>query len=334
MALSEKAAMQIDAAYFGPPAGAARAATAARRAGLTGLWIPETGHDPFLALLLASQAEPELHMGTAIAVAFSRSPMTLAQTAWDLAGLTGGRFHLGLGSQIKAHITRRFSMPWGSPVEQMREFILALRAIWAAFDGQAPLKFQGQHYQLSLLTPFFTPSNYGHPEIPVGLAAVGPKMTELAGELADFVVLHTFTNLAYLKDTTLPALGRGRQKSGRSASQLQRVGSLFIITGNAERKFKMEALVRQQIAFYGSTPAYRPVLEALGCGDLHDQLHAMSKQGQWQEMARLIPPAVMQACSLTAEPEELKAAIQERFNGVYDRVLVHLDPDDLMALGG
>jgi probable F420-dependent oxidoreductase len=325
--------MQIDAAYFGPPAGAAQAARAARRAGLNGLWIPETGHDPFLALLLASQAEPELQMGTAIAVAFSRSPMTLAQTAWDLAGLTGGKFHLGLGSQIKPHITRRFSMPWGSPVEQMREFIQALRAIWAAFDGKAPLKFQGQYYQLSLLTPFFTPSNYGHPSIPVGLAAVGPKMTELAGELADFVVLHTFTNLAYLKQVTLPALERGSQKSGRPGSELQRVGSLFIITGDAERKQKMEGLVRQQMAFYGSTPAYRPVLEALGCGDLHEQLHGLSKQGQWQEMARLIPPDVMQACSLTAEPDELKSAIQERFGGIYERVLVHLEPDDLMALG-
>lgn len=325
--------MRIDAAYFGPPQGAASAARSARKAGLNGLWIPETGHDPFLSILLASQAEPQLQVGSGIAVGFARSPMTLAQTAWDLAGLTEGKFFLGLGSQVKAHIVRRFSMPWGKPVDQMRELVLALRAIWSAFEGKGKLSFEGEYYKLSLLTPFFTPAPHAFPNIPVGVAAVGPKMTELCGELADFVVLHTFTSLRYLQEVTLPAIQRGLEKGGRQPEQLQRIGSLFVITGDAERQQKMEAAVRAQIAFYGSTPAYQPVLESLGHSELHAQLHQMSRQGQWQDMARLIPEDVLEAFSLRAEPGELSAAIEERFRGIYDRVLVQLSPDDLMALG-
>jgi probable F420-dependent oxidoreductase len=325
--------MRIDAAYFGPPQGAATAAQAARRANLNGLWVPETGHDPMLSCLLANQAEPELEIGTAIAVAFARSPMTLAQTAWDLAGLSQGKFHLGLGSQIKAHITRRFSMPWGKPVEQMREYILALRAIWASFDSGQKLNVSGEHYQLNLLTPFFTPAKHEYPCIPVGLAAVGPKMTELAGELADFIVYHTFTNIPYLKSVTVPALQAGLAKAGRKQEQLQRVGALFVITGDAARQRKMEMAVRGQIAFYASTPAYQPVLEAIGQGQLHPQMHEMSRQGKWAEMAMALPTEVVQAFSLRAEPCELKAAIEERFGDVYDRVLVHMSPEDLVALG-
>jgi len=325
--------MRIDAAYFGPPQGAASAAHSARKAGLNGLWIPETGHDPFLSILLASQAEPQLQVGSGIAVGFARSPMTLAQTAWDLAGLTEGKFFLGLGSQVKAHIVRRFSMPWGKPVDQMRELVLALRAIWAAFEGKGKLSFEGDYYKLNLLTPFFTPAPHAFPNIPVGVAAVGPKMTELCGELADFVVLHTFTSIRYLQQVTLPAIQRGLEKGGRQPEQLQRIGSLFVITGDAERQQKMEAAVRAQIAFYGSTPAYQPVLESLGHGELHERLHQMSRQGQWQDMARLIPEDVLEALSLRAEPKELSAAIAERFRGIYDRVLVQLSPDDLMALG-
>lgn len=325
--------MRIDAAYFGSPQGAAEAARAARRANLNGLWFPETGHDPFLSILLANQAEPELEVGTGIAVGFARSPMTLAQTSWDLAALTRGKFLLGLGSQVKAHITRRFSMPWGKPVEQMRELILALRTIWEAFEGQGKLKFEGEYYNLSLLTPFFSPSRHEFSKIPVGIAAVGPKMTELAGEVADFVVYHSFTNHTYLQQTTIPALQAGLQKAGRPASACQRLGSLFVITGDAERQVKMEAAVRAQIAFYGSTPAYAPVLEAIGFGDLHPRLHEMSRQGQWAEMARILPDEVLETFSLRAAPADLAKAIQERFGEVYDRVQVQLSPEDLLALG-
>jgi probable F420-dependent oxidoreductase len=325
--------MRIDAAYFGPPQGASAAAQAARRAGLTGLWFPETGHDPFLSCLLASQAEPQLEVGTGIAVGFSRSPMTLAQTAYDLAGLTQGRFFLGLGSQVKAHIVRRFSMPWGKPVEQMRELILALRHIWDAFEGKTKLNFEGEYYKLNLLTPFFTPARHTHGRIPVGVAAVGPKMTELCGELADFVALHTFTNLQYLRTVTLPNLEAGLQRAGRRPDELQRVGSLFVITGDEQRQQKMEAAVRQQIAFYASTPAYQPVLEAIGRGELHTTLHHMSREGKWADMAGVISDDVLDQFSLRAPADELGPRIRERFAGVYDRVLIQVSPEDLLALG-
>lgn len=325
--------MRVDAAYFGPPQGAAPAAHSARKAGLNGLWFTETGNDPFLSLLLASQAEPELEVGTGIAVGFARSPMTMAQTAYDLAGLTQGKFYLGLGSQVKAHITRRFSMPWGKPVEQMRELVQSLRAIWSAFEGKSKLDFQGEHYKLNLLTPFFSPQPHAYGNIPVGIAAVGPKMTELCGELADFVVLHTFTSADYVKQVTLPSLQTGLERGQRERKDIHVIGSLFVITGDAERQKKMEMAVRGQIAFYGSTPAYAPVLEALGHPDLSKQLHQLSREGKWQDMARLIPDDVLLALSLRADPKDLAAAIRERFDGIYDRVLVQLAPDDLMALG-
>lgn len=325
--------MRIDAFYFGRPEDAASAARAARKANLNGLWFPETGHDPFLSVLLASQAEPELQVGTGIAVGFARSPMTLAQTSWDLANLTRGKFLLGLGSQVKAHITRRFSMPWGKPIDQMRELIEALRAIWGAFEGKGKLSFQGEYYNLSLLTPFFTPARHAYTNIPVGVAAVGPKMMELAGECADFLVYHSFNNLKYIEQVAQPALEAGLAKGGRQARQLERMGSLFVITGDAETQKKMEITVRNSIAFYASTPAYKPVLDAVGFGDLHEKLHEMSRQGQWAEMAAYIPDEVLQLHSLRAPAKELPAAIQERFSNYYDRVCIQMDPADLVAMG-
>jgi probable F420-dependent oxidoreductase len=309
------------------------AAHAARRAKLNGLWFPETGHDPFLAALLASQAEPDLEVGTGIAVAFARSPMTLAQTSYDLAGLTRGKFYLGLGSQVKAHIVRRFSMPWGKPVDQMRDAIGALRAIWAAFESGGKLNYASEYYTLSLLTPFFSPTRHAYSKIPVGIAAVGPRMTELAGEVADFIAYHTFTTRQYLDTVTVPAVQAGLAKSGRPPQALERVGSLFVITGDAERKRKMEKAVRDQIAFYASTPAYQPVLESVGHGPLHTRLHALSREGRWDEMGALIPDEVLDAFSLTADPGDLAEAIRSRFAHYYDRVLIQVSPDDLMALG-
>lgn len=325
--------MRIDAFYFGRPQDAATAARAARQANLNGLWFPETGHDPFLSVLLASQAEPDLQVGTGIAVGFARSPMTLAQTSWDLANLTRGNFLLGLGSQVKAHITRRFSMPWGKPIDQMRELIGAMRAIWAAFESGGKLNFQGEYYQLSLLTPFFTPPKHDFMKIPVGIAAVGPKMMELAGECADFLVYHSFNNLKYIDQVAQPALDAGLAKAGRKAEQLERMGSLFVITGDAETQKKMEQSVRGQIAFYASTPAYKPVLDAIGFGDLHEKLHEMSRQGQWDEMARYIPDEVLELQSLRAEAKDLPAAIEERFSKYYDRVCIQIDPQELLAMG-
>ncbi len=320
--------MILDAVYSGPPRAAAEAAQLAVKAGMAGLWVPETAHDPFLSLLQARSAAPELLLGTAIAVGFARSPMTLAQTSWDMAELTDGKFWLGLGSQVKAHIVRRFSMPWGKPVEQMRELLLCLRRIWGSFDQGTKLEFQGDYYNLSLLTPFFTPERHQHGQIPLGLAAVGPRMTELAGELADFVVLHSFTNPDYLRTSTVPALEAGLERSGRPSSALTRVGTVFVITGDAETSQRLELEVREQLAFYGSTPAYAPVLEAAGYGELAGRLHQLSRQGEWQQMGRLLPAEMLERFCVRGPAAELEGLIEQRFQGLYDRVMLNLKPSD------
>ena len=304
-------------------------ARAAASAGLSGLWLAETGHDPFLGALVASQSAPSLEVGTGIAVGLARSPMTLAQTAWDLAALTGGKFHLGLGSQVKAHVTRRFSMPWQQPVAQMRELVGAVRAIWAAFDSGEALRFEGEHYRLNLLTPFFTPAPHGTGAIPVGLAAVGPHMTQLAGEVADFVVLHAFTHPAYLQEVTFPALRRGAELAARPFASVQRVGALFVITGDAGQQEAMRQAVRKQLAFYASTPAYGGVLACLGQEKLHQRLHAMSRRGEWEQMAEALPDEVVDQFSLTAPPHQLEAAVRARFEKHYDRVILQLAPAEL-----
>jgi len=323
--------VRLDAVYSGPLQGALDAARGARAAGYHGLWVTETKHDPFLQLLRAAEV-PDLEIGTAIAVGLARSPMTLAQTAWDLQSYSGGRLWLGLGSQVKAHITRRFSMPWDKPVEQMREFILALRAIWKTFQENVPLKFEGQYYKLSLMSPFFNPGPSEHPHIPIGLAAVGPAMTSLAGELADFVVLHPFTTLKYLEEVTAPAIEDGLRKAGRSRAEVTVVGSLFVITGDDESQASMEAQARQSIAFYGSTPAYSGVLESLGQEELHKELHRLSKAGQWSEMPRLISDSLLDNFALRAPREKLAEAIAARFGDHYQRVIFNQDAGELASL--
>lgn len=314
--------MQIDIAYTGTLEDVPRAARQAEEAGFSAMWVPETQHDPFFYMLRAAEATEKLQVGTAIAVGLARSPMTLAQTSWDLAAFSKGRFMLGLGSQIRPHIVRRFSMPWSKPVSQMREQILALRAIWDAFQNGTRLKFKGEHYQMDLLTPFFNPGPIEHPHIPIGLAAVGPKMTALAAELADFVVLHPFTNAGYLEQQTLPALEAGLKAAGRDRQKPSVTGSLFAITGDEQTREKLDELVRRQISFYGSTPAYRGVLEAIGLGELGVELHKLSKKGRWEEMAALITDEVMEPFCVRAPRPELHARVEERYGRFYDRVML------------
>ena len=315
--------MQIDLAYTGPIDGVEQAAREAKERGFGGLWTSETRHDPFLTLTLATRAAPSLEIGTGIAVALARSPYTVAQSAWDLATVSGGKFRLGLGSQVKAHITRRFSMPWHKPVPQMREFVQAVRAIWHAFQTGERLQFEGEYYRHTLLIPNFNPGPRHEGPIPIGLAAVGPLMTRLAGEVADFVVLHPFTNVDFLKNTTRPSLNEGLLKGGREDSELEVVGSLFAFEEGAEAE-QFEASVRQKVAFYGSTPAYRGVLEAVGAEELSDQLHQMSKRGEWEQMSGLIDDLLLDRFRVRAEADELFDRVRERFAGIYDRVVLTL----------
>ncbi|HET9692610.1 MAG TPA: LLM class F420-dependent oxidoreductase [Acidimicrobiales bacterium] len=288
--------------------------------GYDGAWGSETSHDPFLPLALAAEHTDRLQLGTAIAVAFARSPMTLANTAWDLNDFSAGRFMLGLGSQIKPHIEKRFSMPWSHPAPRMKEFISALRAIWATWQDRVPLDFRGEFYRHTLMTPFFDPGPNEHGAPKVLLAAVGEGMTRVAGEVADGILVHGFTTERYLKEVTLPTVEAGLAASGRSRSDFTVSCPGFVVTGTTdEERARADVAVRKQIAFYGSTPAYRAVLELHGWHDLQPQLNALSKQGDWDGMGKLIDDEVLDAFAVVAEPDAVADAVLARFAGAVDR---------------
>jgi probable F420-dependent oxidoreductase len=288
--------------------------------GYSGILTAETSHDPFFPLLVAAQHTQKIELMTSIAVAFARTPMVLANIGHDLNAASKGRFILGLGSQIKPHITKRFSMPWSNPAPRMREFILAMRAIWANWHRGEPLVFAGKYYTHTLMTPFFTPTDtaYGAPR--VFLAAVGPLMTEVAGEVADGVIIHAFTTEKYLRETTLPALERGFARAGKTRADFEISYPVFVCTGSNERELaEAKVATRKQIAFYGSTPAYRPVLESIGVGELQDDLNRMSKQGRWDEMGTLITDDILSAFAVVGEPSTIAGQIKARYGDVIDR---------------
>ncbi len=288
--------------------------------GYSGILSAETSHDPFFPLLVAAQNTERVELMTSIAVAFARTPMILANIGHDLNAASKGRFILGLGSQIRPHITKRFSMPWSSPAARMREFILAMRAIWATWHEGKPLEFTGKFYTHTLMTPFFTPTNteYGAPK--VFLAAVGPKMTEVAGEVADGVIIHAFSTEKYIRETTLPALERGFAKAGKRRQDFEISYPVFVVTGsNEEELAEAKVSTRRQIAFYGSTPAYRPVLESIGVGELQDELNKMSKQGRWEEMGTLITDDILEAFAVVGEPATIPGQIESRYGDIIDR---------------
>ena len=288
--------------------------------GYAGVMSAETSHDPFLPLLVAAQNTEKVELMTSIAVAFARTPMTLANIGHDLNAFSKGRFVLGLGSQIRPHITKRFSMPWSSPAARMREFVLAMRAIWATWHEGKPLEFTGKFYTHTLMTPFFTPTDndYGAPK--VFLAAVGPLMTEVAGEVADGMIVHAFTTEKYLRETTLPSLEKGFAKAGKTRADFQISYPVFVCTGqNDEEIEQSKKAIAQQIAFYGSTPAYRPVLESIGVGDLQEELNGMSKQGRWVEMGGLITPDIFDEFVVTGPPDTIAGQIKERYGDLIDR---------------
>jgi probable F420-dependent oxidoreductase len=313
--------VKVDGGFASDLHKAGEAARAAERAGYDGVWSAETSHDPFFPLLLAAQATDRVELGTSIAVAFARNPMSLAQVANDLQAYSHGRFILGLGSQIKAHITKRFSMPWSHPAPRMREFVLAMRAVWASWNEGTKLDFRGDFYQHTLMTPFFDPgpNEYGPPA--VYLAGVGELMTEVAGETCDGFLCHGFTTERYLREVTMPALERGLARSGRTRADLMVSGPLFVVTGTTEEQMATSAKgTRRQIAFYGSTPAYRGVLELHGWGDLQTELNALSKQGEWTTMGELIDDEMLETFAVVAEPDQLAARLTARYGDVIDRI--------------
>jgi probable F420-dependent oxidoreductase len=293
---------------------------AAERIGFDGLWTAETQHDPFLPLALAAEHTRRMQMGTAVAIGLARSPATLAYTAWDLAEASSGRFILGMGTQVRAHIERRFGMPWpASPVGKLRELVGAVRAFWHAWQHGERLNFKGEYYNLSLMSPFFNPGPIGHPAIPIYLAGVNPGLCRLAGEVADGFHAHPLHSEAYLRQVVRPALDRGARKSNRAPSEIQLSVIAFVVTSDSEA-----ALVRAQIAFYASTPSYRPVLAFHGWGEAADRLASLARRKAWDEMDGMIDDGMLQTFAVVADERSLGAALRQRYAGLADRLTLYL----------
>src|SRR5581483_7115949 len=297
------------------------AAIAAERAGYDGLWLVEGRHDPLISLGMIAAQTGRIQLGTAILLAFARNPMTTAVAANDLQLYSGGRFLLGLGSQVKAHITRRFSMPWSEPARRMEEYIQAVRAIWSAWESGQRLDFQGEFYSHTLMTPMFDPGPNPHGNPPILLAGLGPRMTRVAGAVADGFLPHPFSTERYLREVTIPALVAARAAAGKDLAGFEISAMPFIVTGATEEAMSAAATAaRAQLAFYASTPAYRPVLELHGWAALGEELTALSKTGRWEEMGRHIDDSVLDAFAIVAEPQAVPELLLDRYGDVFTRI--------------
>jgi len=312
---------------------AGAAAASAEAAGFSGVVTLENRHDPFLPLAVAASSTERIELATGVAIAFLRSPMSTAHIAWDLQAASGGRFVLGLGTQIKAHNEKRFSVPWGPPVPRLREYVQAMRAIWRSWQHGERLAFEGEHYTFTLMPPNFVPEPMPCPPPPITLAAVGPAMLRLAGEVADGVRLHPLCTRTYLEQHVLPQIDVGLARSGRARERFEINGGGFIATGPDDASVaKMLAWVRQRIGFYASTPAYWPVLEAEGMADLGPRLNALTKAGAWERLAAEVPDALVQACTAVGRHDEIADVVARRFGGLVDTLPVSASyelPSDL-----
>jgi probable F420-dependent oxidoreductase len=299
-------------------------AQAAEAAGFDGLWSSEVNHDPFMQLSLAATQTSRVNLGTSIALSFTRSPMTLAYTCWDLAAMTQGRFILGLGTQVKAHNERRFGIAWDAPLPRLREVIESMRAVWLAWRSGERLNFRGEYYQLTLMTPFFTPPPHEF-EIPVMIAGVNQGLCRLAGELCDGFHVHPLHSVKYLDEVVRPAIGEGAAHAGRPVDAVPLVASVFVITGETpDETDRMREEVRQQISFYASTPSYRIIFETHGWADTAEKLSHLAARKQWAEMPALISDEMLDAFAISAQPEEVGRAALERYRGRVSRIAFYV----------
>lgn len=310
--------MRVESAVVAPTI--AEYASAAKRledAGYDAVMVPEAGHDPFLPLMTIAEHTSTLKFGTAVAIAFPRSPFVTAQIAWDLQRFSGGRFVLGLGTQVKGHNERRYSTPWNSPPgPRLREYILCMKAIFEAFQGARP-NFQGEHYQFNLLPPFFSPGPNDDPHVPIYISAVNKYNIRLVGELCDGIRMHPFNTMKYTKEVIIPTIKEGADRAGRSMDDIDIVGGGFLITGaNEEEVEKARGAVRQQLSFYGSTRVYHPVLAAHGWEETGQQLFRLSMEGKWAEMGQAITDEMLEEFAVIGTYDELVPKIKERYQGV------------------
>jgi probable F420-dependent oxidoreductase len=295
-------------------------ATSAEAMGFHALWSTETQHDPFLPLAIAAEHTQRVHLGTAIAVAFVRSPTVLAHTAWDLAEASHGRFILGLGTQVKAHVERRFGMEWpDSPAGKLRDLIQAMRAVWRSWQEGEPLNHHGPYHKLTLMTPFFNPGPIEYPSIPVYIAGVNPALCRLAGEVADGFMAHPYHSAEYLRQVIRPEINAGAERAGRASADIRLSVTALVATDDAEAAF-----VRSQIAFYASTPSYRPVMAHHGWGEIADRLRALSRQTAWGEMPLLITDEMLSTFAVVASEENLAEQLLKRYAGLADRLSLYL----------
>lgn len=292
----------------------------------------EAKHDPFLPLAVAAEHTSHLRLGTAIAIAFARNPMNLANLGYDLQSISGGRFVLGLGSQVKPHIEKRFSCTWSHPAGRMAEIVRAIKAIWACWEGQAPLRFEGRFYTHTIMIPAFNPgpNPYGPP--PVFTGGFGPLMTAVAGEVADGFIAHPFNSRRSLLENTLPALQSGLAASGRKRTDIEVMCATLVVTADTEEEFAASKLAaRKQLAFYGSTPAYLPTLACHGWDGLHRELNRLSKEGRWDDMTGLIDDSILEAIAVVGERRAIAGKLRERLDGIADSVSIthnrHPDPN-------
>lgn len=294
-------------------------AQAAESIGFSGIWIPETQHDPFLPGALIAEHTKQIEFGTAIAVSFARSPGTMAYTAWDLAQASEGRFILGLGTQVRAHIERRFGQEWpASPVKKMREQILSLHAYWKAWQESEPLNFRGEYYKLTLMSPFFNPGPIEHADIPIYIAGVNTGLARLAGEVADGFHVHPFHTPKYLSEILIPAIESGAKHSGRHRQDVKINVTAFFATNAAEKEF-----TRQQIAFYASTPSYRPVMALHGWQSTAEELSSLVARGNWGAMPNLITDEMLGTFAAVCTEAELPSVLLERYQNLADRLSVY-----------
>lgn len=289
----------------------------------SGMWVNDTSNDPFLLSSLVALNTQELQFGTNIAVAFARSPFCVAQTAYNLAQLSQGRFLLGLGTQVKAHVQRRFGQTWPEkPVKALIEYVALLRHLFECFKEKQRPDFKGDFFSCTLTSPVFSPDIHQFDAPRVGFSAVGPIATRAAGRFADAVFLHPFTHLTYLDSITLPALKEGEKKRSDKLAKLEKIGSAFCLASDSPQLPKQKAQVLSRLAFYASTPNYNPVLASLGLEELQTELHQLSRQSEWEKMARILPDELIEACVIIAPRDKLISSLHKRFQGIYDRVIV------------
>ncbi len=316
--------MKLDVRLGGPLAEVARLAQRVEAMGFDGAWTSETQHDAFLPVALAASHTARLELGTSIAVAFGRSPLVTAHLAWDLAALTQGRFLLGLGTQVKGHIERRYGLTWDSPGPRLKDYIQALRAIWDCWQNGTPLTYRGEFYSHTLMTPFFNPGPIAHPRIPVHIAGVQPYMCRLAGEVCDGFQVHPFHSVTYLQEVVLPNIEEGLKAGGRTRADVCLASSAFLVTGKTPAAREAVARsIKRQIGFYASTRNYRVILECHGWGQVARDLTQMSIQGDWEAMEALITDEMLDAFAVVGSPEEIPEKLRRRYTGLLDRLAVY-----------